>query len=175
VWGIIIDNQKMSSDGKAIFHADHANLTGTGTALSATSLNVGRAMMGKHKDIDNRDLLDIRPKFLLHAPEIAFTVAQLFGSFSPTKTSDIVPDYVRALTPIEENRLSSLNTGLTWHLVADPNQIDTIEYAYLEGNEGPYTETEQGFDIDGMRVKVRQDFGAAPIDWRGFYRNNGAA
>ena len=174
VWGIIVDNAKMSSDGKALFHTDHANYTSTGTALDAKSLNVGRAIMGKHKDIDERDLLDIKPKFLLHAPELAFTVAQLLGNSAPSRTSATAPAFVRSLPPIGENRLSALNSGLTWHLVADPNQIDTIEYAYLEGNEGPYTETEQGFDIDGMRVKVRQDFGAAPIDWRGFYRNNGA-
>lgn len=156
VWNILIDNVKMSSDRVPLFDAKHGNL-GTAAALSPTSANEARSLMAKHRDIDGVDVLDIRPKFLLHAPEMAFDIAQLFGSFQPTRITDIVPDYVRSLTPIEEGRLSAVNGGKAWFLVADPNQIDTIEYAYLENNEGPYTETEQGFDIDGMRVKVRQD------------------
>ena len=28
-----------------------------------------------------------------------------------------------------------------------PNQIDTIEYAYLEGQQGAYIETRNGFDV----------------------------
>ena len=174
VWNILIDNMKMSSDGLPLFHVNHGNL-GTPALITPESVNEGRSTMAKHKDIDDVDVLDIRPKFLLHAPEVAFQMAQLFAPINATKITDIVPEYVRALTPIEEGRLSAINSGKAWFLVADPNQIDTIEYAYLEGNEGPYTETEQGFDIDGMRVKVRQDFGAAPIDWRGMFKNNGPA
>jgi phage head maturation protease len=174
VWNVIIDNMKMFSDNTALFHANHGNL-GTAALITPESVNEGRSMMAKHKDIDDVDVLDIKPKFLLHAPEVAFQMAQLFAPINATKITDIVPEYVRALTPIEEGRLSAINSGKAWFMVADPNQIDTIEYAYLEGNEGPYTETEQGFDIDGMRVKVRQDFGAAPIDWRGLFKNNGPA
>ncbi|MBO6755743.1 MAG: peptidase U37 [Roseibium sp.] len=173
VWDIIVNNQKLSS-GTALFHSSHNNLgTGAGSALSETSISAGRKKMAAHKDIDERDRLGIRPRFLLLPTELEVTAAKLLGSFAPTRTDDIVPDFVKSLTPIVEDRLSDIS-ATNWHLVADPNQVDTIEYAYLEGNEGPYTETRVGFEVDGMEVKVRLDFGAAPIDYRGFYRANGA-
>ena len=53
--------------------------------------------------------------------------------------------------------------------------IDTIEYAYLDGQDGVFTETRMGFEVDGMEVKARHDFGAKAIDHRGFYKNPGAA
>ena len=53
--------------------------------------------------------------------------------------------------------------------------IDTVEYAYLEGQEGVYTETRNGFEVDGTEIKARHDFTAKAIDWRGLYKNPGAA
>jgi hypothetical protein len=59
-------------------------------------------------------------------------------------------------------------------LIADPATIDTIEYAYLEGEEGVFTEQRVGFEVDGIEVKGRLDFAAKAIDWRGMYYNPGA-
>ena len=53
---------------------------------------------------------------------------------------------------------------LPWYLAASPNQIDTIEYAYLEGQQGACIETHNGFDVDGVEIKCRLDFGAKAID-----------
>jgi hypothetical protein len=79
---------------------------------------------------------------------------------------------VRSLVPIVEPRLDAASaTG--WYLIADPAQIDTVEYCYLEGQQGVYVETKQGFEIDGVEIKARMDFGAAGIDYRGMQRNAG--
>jgi hypothetical protein len=32
-----------------------------------------------------------------------------------------------------------------------------------------------GFDVDGVEVRARLDFGAKAIDWRGLYKNPGVA
>ena len=40
--------------------------------------------------------------------------------------------------------------------------------------EGAYIETRNGFDVDGVEIKCRLDFGAKAIDWRGLYKNPGA-
>ena len=42
------------------------------------------------------------------------------------------------------------------------------------GGEGAYIETRNGFDVDGVEIKCRLDFGAKAIDWRGLYKNPGA-
>jgi hypothetical protein len=56
-----------------------------------------------------------------------------------------------------------------WYLFADPALIDTIEYAYLDGEEGLYTESRLGFDVDGVEIKGRLDFAAKAIDYRGMF------
>jgi hypothetical protein len=48
-----------------------------------------------------------------------------------------------------------------------------VEYGYLEGNTGPYTETRTGFEVDGIEIKARHDFATKAIDWRGMLRNAG--
>ena len=48
---------------------------------------------------------------------------------------------------------------------ADPSSIDTVEYCYLEGQQGVYIETRQGFEVDGVEIKARLDFAAAAIDF----------
>ena len=45
----------------------------------------------------------------------------------------------------------------------------------LEGQEGVFIETRMGFDVDGVEIKARLDFGAKAIDWRGLYKNPGVA
>jgi hypothetical protein len=91
----------------------------------------------------------------------------------PAKAADVVPQSIRSLAVIAEPRLDTVSTS-GWYLAASPNQIDTIEYAYLEGQQGAYIETRNGFDVDGVEIKCRLDFGAKAIDWRGLYKNAGA-
>ena len=61
-----------------------------------------------------------------------------------------------------------------WYTAADPSSIDTIEYCYLEGQQGVYIETRQGFEVDGVEIKARLDFAAAAIDYRGLQKNTAA-
>jgi hypothetical protein len=58
-------------------------------------------------------------------------------------------------------------------VLADPTQIDGLEYAYLAGAQGPQVMTDPGFEIDGVRVKIRLDYGAGFIESRGRYSNAG--
>jgi len=86
----------------------------------------------------------------------------------------VVPEWVRSLVPVVEPRLD--DSSLTaWYLFVDPAQIDTVEYCFLEGQEGVYFETKQGFEVDGVEMKARMDFGAAAIEYRGMQKNTGAA
>ena len=71
--------------------------------------------------------------------------------------------------------LEPASGAVPWYLVASPAAIDTIEYAFLEGQEGVFMETRMGFDVDGVEIKARLDFGAKAIDWRGLYKNPGVA
>lgn len=174
-WDIFLKNPKMS-DGKALFHADHGNLAASGSALSIASLTAARLAMQKQKDFEGKYEYPVTPKYLVVPPELEYAATQLvYGTFSPVVLGETIPDYVRSLVVVVEPKLSVASGPVPWYLVADPNVTDTFDYAYLEGENGPFTDQRVGFDIDGQEWKIRLDFGAAPQDHRGFYKNPGVA
>ncbi|KZL17685.1 Caudovirus prohead protease [Pseudovibrio axinellae] len=172
VYNCLVDNKKMS-DGKALFHADHKNLlTGAASALSLNAIAAGRIRMSQQLDVSGKVKLRLRPRFILLPTELELPAAHLFAPISPTKTTDTVPEYLTGYERIVEDRLSDIS-GKAWHMVADPNQAPAVEFAYLEGENGPSTETQMGFKVDGMQLKIRLDFGAAPVDRKAIQRNAG--
>lgn len=171
VWGIITANAAMN-DSVALFHANHGNLTGTGTAISVASLGVARAMMRKQTSLDG-NAINVGAQFLI-VPAALELLAQQYtsSSFVAAKSADLNP-FAGTLQVLTEPRLDA-NSATAWYLAASPAQIDTIEYCYLEGNEGVYIESRNGFEVDGLEIKARLDFAAKAIDHRGLYKNNGA-
>ena len=173
VWGIITANPAMA-DGNALFHTNHKNLAGTGAALAVDAVGAARAAMAKQTGLDKKTVLNVRPAFLIVPASLELKAEQMVAqNLVPAATSNVVPQSIRTLAPISEPRLDAASET-AWYLAASPNQIDTIEYAYLEGQQGAYIETRNGFDVDGVEIKCRLDFGAKAIDWRGLYKNPGA-
>lgn len=173
VWSIITSNPAMA-DGNALFHTTHKNLAGTGAALDVASVGAARAAMALQTGLDKKTVLNIRPAFLIVPAALELKAEQLVAqNLVPADSAKVVPQSIRTLSPISEPRLDAAS-ATSWYLAASPNQIDTIEYAYLEGQQGAYIETRNGFDVDGVEIKCRLDFGAKAIDWRGLYKNPGA-
>lgn len=173
VWGVITANPAMA-DGNALFHTTHKNLAGTGAALAVEAVGAARAAMAKQTGLDKKTVLNVRPAFLIVPASLELKAEQMVAqNLVPAATANVVPQSIRTLAPISEPRLDAVSET-AWYLAASPNQIDTIEYAYLEGQQGAYIETRNGFDVDGVEIKCRLDFGAKAIDWRGLYKNPGA-
>jgi len=173
VWDIVTSNPAMA-DGTALFHANHKNLASSGAALGVDSVGAARAAMRKQTGLDKKTVLNIRPAFLIVPASLELKAEQLVAqNLVPAQSGNVVPQSIRTLSPIAEPRLDGASET-AWYLAASPNQIDTIEYAYLEGQQGAYIETRNGFDVDGVEIKCRLDFGAKAIDWRGLYKNPGA-
>ncbi|MBF0463234.1 MAG: hypothetical protein HQL87_17855 [Magnetococcales bacterium] len=175
VWGIITANPNMG-DGVALFHATHKNLAGTGAVISVASLGLARKSMATQTGVDGLTTVNVRPAYIIVPAALEVTAEQLLAmNMIPAKSTDVVPQSLRTLTVVAEPRLdAAVNGDKAWYLSANPGQIDTIEYAYLEGQNGVYIENRVGFDVDGLEVKARLDFGAKAIDWRGFFKNPGA-
>lgn len=172
VYGILTANAVMS-DNVALFHANHGNL-GTAGVIGETTLTEARAAMRKQKDPGgNSQPLNLVGKYLL-VPAALETTAQkqIAAVVIATKTAD-TNVFNNSYEIIVEPRLDAASLT-AWYLAADPGQIDTLEYAYLDGDEGLYTEQRMGFDVDGLEVKARLDFAAKAIDHRGLFRNPGA-
>jgi hypothetical protein len=175
VWGIVTANPIMG-DGVALFHGNHKNLTATGTALDVASLGKARAAMARQTGLDGKTVLNIRPAFLVVPSSLELTAEQLIAqNLAPATSANVVPQSIRSLSVIAEPRLDPASGAIPWYLFASPSAIDTIEYAYLEGQDGVFIETRNGFDVDGLEIKARLDFGAKAIDWRGIHKNPGIA
>ena len=174
VWSIITTNGNMG-DATALFHANHKNLVSSGSgAPSVTNVKALRTLAGKQVGIDGVTILNIQLKYIIVPVALITDAEQLVTAITPAQSSNVTPEFYRALTPVAEPRLDA-NSAAVWYMAADPAQIDTIEYCYLEGQDGVFLETRQGFNVDGIEIKARLDFAAKAIDWRGLYKTVGTA
>jgi len=170
-WAVLTANAAMS-DGDALFHANHGNLL-TATVIDETNLGLAKAAMRKQKSLAaksaDREPLNLTPSYLVVSPDKEVQAQKMLTAVIANATSG-VNVFANSMELIVEARLS----GNAWYLFADPALIDTIEYAYLEGEQGVFTEQRIGFEVDGIEVKGRLDFAAKAIDWRGMTYNPGA-
>lgn len=118
-------------------------------------------------------VMNLTPKFLIVPAQIENVGWQYTTPEYNAATAATVNPFRGQLQLIVEPRLDA-SSGTAWYMAADSNMVDTIEYCYLEGQNGVYIETRQGFDVDGMEIKARLDFAAKAIDYRGLYKNVGA-
>jgi hypothetical protein len=178
VWTQILSNPNMA-DAVALFHATHANLSGTSDAISVASIGAGRASMRKQTGIDGATLINVNPLYLIVPPSKETLADQFVSTNLLASQSSSVNPFAGRLTVISEPRLevgigAVSGSNVSWYLAASPDQIDVLEIAYLEGENGPVTESRIGFDVDGLEIKCRHDVGAKVIDFRGLYKNPGA-
>jgi HK97 family phage prohead protease len=172
VYQILMQNPNMA-DGTPLFHADHGNL-GTASVISEAALAAAYRAFGKQKGLEKR-LISILPRFILVPPGVRSIEARKQVTATTPNSSADVNTFAGRLEVIEEPRLIPASGQDPWFLAADAARIDTIEYAYLDGQEGVYTETRTGFEVDGLEIKARHDFAAKAIDSKGIYKNPGAA
>ena len=186
VWGIVTSNPQAIYAGDknktALFAAGHGNLlTGVASSIDSTvansapltALGKGRSATRLQKGPQGTPL-NIIPRFIAVPSALETYMLQLVYpiNIASADATKVVPEWVRSLVPVVEPRLDA-NSATGWYLIADPAQIDTVEYCYLEGQQGVYIETKQGFEIDGVEIKARMDFGAAALDFRGMQQNAG--
>ena len=170
VYSILTTNPLMG-DGLALFVAGHGNL-GTAAAITETSLAEAYRLFGNQRGLEGRQI-SIQPRYIITPPGTRSVEARKNVTATTPMAVAGVNAFAGRLEPIEEPRLIPAAGADPWFLVADPSRIDTVEYGYLEGNTGPYTETRTGFEVDGIEIKARHDFATKAIDWRGMLRNAG--
>lgn len=150
------------ADGNTFFHADHSNILdgnhiGDGLSDARLALRHQTSLSGKR--------LNLSPKYLIVPAELETEAERQLAAITPNKVDDVNP--FSNLELVVEGRLTH---AARWFVAAANSQMDGLEYAYLEGEPGPQTETKAGFEVDGVTVKVRLDFGASFVDWRGWVK-----
>jgi hypothetical protein len=168
VYGVLTSNPIMA-DTFALFSTQHGNLM-TASVIDVKNVALARSAMMNQKSPDGQ-YLSIVPRFMIVGPAQEVYALQFLAPLTIVgAVSGVVPAAYQSLKLIVDPRI----TDNAWYLAASPDQIDTIEYDYLEGSgEGPTLETREGWDIDGQEYKAREEFAAAAIDYRGLVKNPG--
>lgn len=166
-------------DGNPLFDAAHNNVAATGGAPSVDLFEEARQLMAQQTDPEGNEILDLRPAVwvgpiavggearVVVEAEFDFA-AETSGNTGQFRKPNKVRDFVSAI--VDTARL----TGTRWYLFADPAITPTLEVVFLDGQESPVLETQEGFDYDGIRWRVRHDFGVDATDFRPAVTNAGA-
>ncbi|MEI6126402.1 MAG: prohead protease/major capsid protein fusion protein [Pseudomonadota bacterium] len=172
-YAVLVANAAMG-DGTALFHANHGNLAGVSAAITVTSLGAGVAAMKLQKDIGGKRRLNIRPQFLI-APVVKETISEqlLRSAYEGLQANpnQVNPYAGTFFSRVYEPRLDDASST-AWYLAGPKGK--TITVFFLNGNKTPFTETKNGWSVDGVEYKVRIDAVAKAVDWKAIYKNAGA-
>lgn len=173
MWDLITSNagsgQVMAETGLNLFDAGHGNL-GTASVIDIASMGEARKSMRLQTDLDGELIGGLSPQYL-YVPAALETVADQFVSqVTPNQNGQVNP-FAGRVQVIVEPRLDAAS-ATAWYMMANSSTLDMAELARLNGS-GPEIFTREGFDVDGMEVKIRYVFGVKVIDYRGFFKNPG--
>jgi hypothetical protein len=118
--------------------------------------------------------LGLRPRYLVVPPELEFTSMVVTKSAGvPGSSANDINPMLGFVTPIVSPQLTS---ATQWFLIGDPREIDTIEVGFVGGQVNPVLYCQDNallglnFSQDAVSFKVRHEYGAAIVDFRGCYR-----
>jgi HK97 family phage prohead protease len=176
VYAILGGNPKIY-DGIDLFHtASHKNLASSGSAPSVTAFDKGEQAMRKQKNQREKETLNIAPRFVLSPASLGLTIKQIIRS-----TADPAGDhagvanvYENGLEPVIDAELDNYSS-IAWYLAADPDEAETIEVTYLNGQEEPILESQVGFEFLGILFRIIADYGVTALDYRAMYKDPGSS
>lgn len=164
-------------EGAALFSSTHTTTANVSAALDAAAIAklTEQMRLQKAPALPNGDThdqtLNITPSVLLvpaafeHDARIQTQSAWLPEGSNGATVTNVNP----SLQVVVEGRLDD-DSSSQFYMVADPNQYDTLEVAFLNGMQQPFLERMPMSNVDGQQFKVRIDVGASVLDFRGFQR-----
>lgn len=167
-YGALLANGNLS-DGKALFHADHKNFSGSGgAAISDGNVAAAVAALRGQKSLDGM-ALNLQPEFLVVGPSQEVAARKILAAVVATKSSD-----VNVWSGFAELIVDAEITDDRWYIFAAPGAAPVVVYGYVAGSEGPQIRTERDFDTQAVKVAAGLDFAVGVIDFRGAYLNAGS-
>jgi ATP-dependent protease ClpP protease subunit len=174
VYAILTSNPTMS-DGVALFHANHGNLAAAGAAINTATVDAMRVLMGLQKD--GNAVLNLNLAYLLVPKAMEGTANVTRNSefeVGASSRNNTTPNTVRnTFEVISDARLDAASAP-AWYGAGNAGITDTIEVAYLDGNDTPTLEEQSGWTVDGVEMKVRLDAGVKALSYRALAKNPGA-
>lgn len=172
VYAILTSNPNMQ-DSTPLFHANHGNLL-TGAAITTASVDAMRVAMALQKQ--GQATLNMRMKHLIVPIALQGTASVVRESeyeVGASTKNNTTPNSVRNTFEVVADARLDAASSTAWYGAGDAKTHDTVEVNYLDGNQAPYLEQRQGWNVDGTEFKVRIDAGVSPLDWKALARNPG--
>lgn len=152
----------------------HANYNGTGAYPSAAAFGAMKLAMRKQQNLRLDENLNLIMDRLVAPPELEDAIDKIIN-----------PNYViYPTTPGAVNNAKGmyqlivdgeLTDAQAYFGFCSPQVAPCVEVTYLNGREMPYLEMQQSFDYLGMEWRLYFDWGLTITDFRGAYKNKGAA
>ena len=170
----LLNSNPLMNDGIALFHASHGNLAGAGAAPSVAAFDAIDVAMAQQKDVSGNEFLEIAPSVLLVPRGLRGAAITVNGSeYDPDAVNKLQkPNIVKGL--FSDVVASPRLTGTAYYAFADPQVAPAIEVVFLNGVTEPFTDSQEGWRVDGVEWKVRHDYGVGAVNWRSAYKQPGA-
>jgi hypothetical protein len=158
---------------------------GADTALSLASLGLAHTLFRNQSDEDGNPVA-ITPRILL-VPNSLTVAAMNFMNSTQVMNNTTANTTTLANNPfagmfkvVSSSYLSNTSisgySSLAWYLLADPNDMPTIEVAFLNGVQTPTVESaDVDFNQLGIQWRGYWDFGAGKQEYRGGVKMKGEA
>jgi len=174
VWNPFITNATYGGDAKAIFHADHGNLGST--AYDITPAEAARTAMFKQAEPGSAEVLGLRPVTVAFPSDLRAQVTNV-NNFNPQAVTiangNSMFQYFQPAGLFENPFMTD---ATDWMMFADPNEVEIVELAFLNGQQEPQMlvadNPANGQMFVGGRIQYRitHDYECAVVDYRGAYK-----
>ncbi len=161
----------LTETSRALYNTTEANY-GT-TALSYASFVAARSAMRKLTQLGSSRRLGTTPKYLLVPVDLEPVAIQIRESEKDPDNAENGVNIVKG--KFEIIPVVSWTDATNWYLLADPNDIETIQLHYFRGRRKPelFTADDQTqgslFTNDTIRYKIRFFCAKVISNWRGSY------
>jgi len=173
-WTPFISNATYKGDSKAIFHADHGNLGST--AYGIASALAAKTAMAAQTEPDSGERLMLRPVTVAYPSEL-FGIVSNVNNFNPQAVDVDDGNSMFGFFKPEGLFENPFMTDATdWLMFADPNDIEILELAFLNGQQEPemfiadQAAVGQMFVADKVQYKIRHEYECEVVDYRGCYK-----
>lgn len=172
-------------DNASFFAAGNNNyISGAATVLGIDGLTTGEKTFMDQVDADGEPI-GVMPQILLVPTALSALAGQIMkateirDTTASTKYPVTNPHAGKFRVEVSRYLANSAYTGYSstaWYLLADPQELSTIEVAFLNGMESPTIETaEADFNRLGIQMRGYHDFGVSKQDPKGGVKSKGAA
>jgi hypothetical protein len=168
----------------ATYHGNYQTSASYKLSAGAAALNQAISLFRAQTDKDGQPI-DVDPKVVLCCPVDEYYADILLANVSLANSGSVTlstPFSQKGLIKEVESRLSTASytgySSVAWYLMGDPAIADTLEVAFLNGNQNPTLETfgqaQMGVDYLGVGYRVYHDVGVKALDWRSMIMMVGA-